>query len=104
VLYVFKAYKNKRICPVMPNRNQITYNNEKLFIREKRKTLETAQERGLRLHQMKEATKCLISNETSQKRSIRLEDAANRSAFKISIQNSMKIKKKKHFEKWEQKF
>jgi hypothetical protein len=44
--------------------------------REKRKALETFQKRDLRLQQMKEATKGLISNETSQDRSIWLKDAA----------------------------
>jgi hypothetical protein len=40
---------------------------------------------------MKEAMKRLISNGTSQKRSIRMEDATNRSAVKISNENSLKI-------------
>jgi hypothetical protein len=38
--------------------------------REKRKALETVQERNLRFQQIKEVTKRLISNETSQDRSI----------------------------------
>jgi hypothetical protein len=44
-----------------------------------KKALETVQEPDLRLQQMKEATKRLISNETSKDRSIRLKDAAIRS-------------------------
>jgi hypothetical protein len=33
-VYVIKTYnkQKKRICPLLPNSNQITYNNEKLFI------------------------------------------------------------------------
>jgi hypothetical protein len=47
--------------------------------RGQRKALKTVQERDLRLKQIKEATKWLISNETSQYRSIdRMKDAANR--------------------------
>jgi hypothetical protein len=42
------------------------------------------QNKNLRLQQMKEATNRLISNETSQYRSIGLKDDANRSAVKIS--------------------
>jgi hypothetical protein len=52
--------------------------------REKRKALETDKERDLGLQQMTDATKHLISNETSRDISIRLKDAANRSAAKIS--------------------
>jgi hypothetical protein len=42
------------------------------------------QERDLRLHQMKEATKRLMSNEILQDRSIKLENAAKRYAAKKS--------------------
>jgi hypothetical protein len=40
------------------------------------------------MYLMKEATKRLISNETSQDRSIRLKDAATRFAAKISNEKS----------------
>jgi hypothetical protein len=40
------------------------------------------------MYLMKEATKRLISNETSQDRSIRLKDAAKRYAAKNSIEKS----------------
>jgi hypothetical protein len=56
-------------------------------LREKRKALETVQKRDLILQQIKKATKRLISNETSQEISLRLNDfanPANRSAVKIS--------------------
>jgi hypothetical protein len=47
-------------------------------------------ERDLRLQQMKEAMKRLISNKLSQDRSIRLKDAANRSATKTLESNERK--------------
>jgi hypothetical protein len=62
--------------------------------REKQKALDPVQKHDLRLLQKKEATKRLI-NETSQ--DIRLKDAANRSAAKISnetLQESKILKRK----------
>jgi hypothetical protein len=82
-------------------KKQVLQKIEMLCLSQKRmielRDLKKLQERDLRLQQMKETTKRLISNETSQDRSIKFKDAANRFAPKISNETLKSNERKQDF-------